>query len=59
VTLLDAESEINERVFHLFNLTNEEIAPLQREAEHQRAASPEAGSMSRTACVTYRFCRSL
>jgi hypothetical protein len=32
--LADAESEINERVYRLFNLTDDEIALLQREVEH-------------------------
>ncbi len=32
--LADAESEINDRVFHLFHLTPDEIALLLREVEH-------------------------
>ena len=32
--LADVESEINERVYRLFNLTADEIALLQKEVEH-------------------------
>ena len=32
--LADAEGELNERVFALFQLTKDEIAPLEREVEH-------------------------
>ena len=32
--LTDAESELNERVYHLFRLTPEEIKLLQSEVEH-------------------------
>ena len=32
--LADAEAEINDRVFRLFNLTPDEIALLMREVEH-------------------------
>ncbi len=32
--LADAEAEINDRVYRLFNLTADEIALLQREVEH-------------------------
>lgn len=33
-TLADAETEMNERVYRLFNLTADEIALLKREVEH-------------------------
>jgi hypothetical protein len=32
--LADAEAEINDRVYRLFNLTADEIALLQRQVEH-------------------------
>jgi hypothetical protein len=32
--LTDAEAELNDRVYHLFNLTPDEVKLLQREVEH-------------------------
>jgi hypothetical protein len=34
--LADAEAELNDRVYHLFDLTADEIMLLQREVEHRR-----------------------
>jgi len=32
--LADAEAEVNDRVYRLFKLTDDEIKPLQKEIEH-------------------------